>query len=145
MFFIVFFILGSIWGSFSNVCIHRLPKDQSVTFSRSHCPKCKNTIRWYDNIPLISYLILKAKCRYCNYKINIQYFVVELLSAFTFVLIYYFYGLSITSFLLIILTIFFPTTSPKEPPYTVKSCENIHTFLPLISPHPVTTASPTIL
>ena len=107
MFFIVFFILGSIWGSFSNVCIHRLPKDQSVIFSRSHCPKCKNTIRWYDNIPLISYLILKAKCRYCNYKINIQYFVVELLSAFTFVLIYYFYGLSITSFLLIILTIFF--------------------------------------
>ena len=107
MFFIVFFILGSIWGSFSNVCIHRLPKDQSVIFSRSHCPKCKNTIRWYDNIPLISYLILKAKCRYCSIKINIQYFVVELLSAFTFVLIYYFYGLSITSFLLIILTIFF--------------------------------------
>ena len=107
MFFIVFFILGSIWGSFSNVCIHRLPKDQGVIFSRSHCPKCKNTIRWYDNIPLISYLLLKAKCRDCSNKISFQYFVVELLTAIAFVIIYYFYGLSISSLLLIILSIFF--------------------------------------
>ncbi len=107
MFFIVFFILGSIWGSFSNVCIHRLPKDQGVIFSRSLCPKCKNTIRWYDNIPLISYLLLKAKCRDCSNKISFQYFVVELLTAIAFVIIYYFYGLSISSLLLIILSVFF--------------------------------------
>tara|TARA_Y100001970_G_C14132989_1_gene802755 strand:+ start:529 stop:1293 length:765 start_codon:yes stop_codon:yes gene_type:complete len=107
VFFIVFFILGSIWGSFSNVCIHRLPKDQGVILSRSLCPKCKNTIRWYDNIPLISYLLLKAKCRNCNYNISFRYFVVELLSAFLFVIIYYFYGITITTLLLIILSIFF--------------------------------------
>ena len=107
MFFIFFFILGSIWGSFSNVCIYRLPIDRDVIFSRSVCPKCNNTIRWYDNIPLISYLILKAKCRNCNYKINTQYFVVELLSAFTFLIIYYFYGLTISSLLLLILSVFF--------------------------------------
>ena len=107
MLYIAFFIIGSVWGSFSNVCIYRIPKNQSVVFSRSFCPKCKNTIKWYDNIPLISYLLLKAKCRDCNYKINFQYFVVELLSAFTFVTIYYFYGLTIPSLLLMILSIFF--------------------------------------
>jgi len=107
VFFIFFFILGSIWGSFSNVCIYRLPKDQGVIFSRSLCPKCNNTIRWYDNIPLISYLLLKAKCRNCDYKINFQYFVVELLSAITFVIIYYFYGLTVSSLLLIVLSVFF--------------------------------------
>ena len=107
MFFILFFILGSIWGSFSNVCIYRLPKDQSVIFNRSFCPKCKNVIRWYDNIPLISYLLLKGKCRDCSNKISFQYFVVELLTAITFVIIYYFYGLSISALLLIILSVFF--------------------------------------
>ena len=107
MFFIFFFILGSIWGSFSNVCIYRLPKDKGVVFNRSLCPKCNNTIRWYDNIPLISYLLLKAKCRDCSIKISLQYFVVEILTAITFVIIYYFYGLTITSFLLIVLSIFF--------------------------------------
>ena len=107
MIFIFFFILGSVWGSFSNVCIYRIPKNQSVVFSRSFCPKCKNTIKWYDNIPLISYLLLKAKCRNCDYKIDFQYFVVELLSAITFVIIYYFYGLTVSSLLLIVLSVFF--------------------------------------
>ena len=76
-------------------------------FSRSSCPNCKNTIKWYDNIPLISYLLLKAKCRNCDYKINFQYFVVELLTALGFVLIYYFHGLTVTSLLLLILSVFF--------------------------------------
>lgn len=107
MVFIFFFILGSVWGSFSNVCIYRIPNNQGVVLSRSFCPKCKNIIRWYDNIPLISFLLLKAKCRNCDYKINFQYFVVELLTAVSFVLICYFYGLTITSLLLLILSIFF--------------------------------------
>ena len=107
MVFIFFFILGSVWGSFSNVCIYRIPNNQGVVLSRSFCPKCKNIIRWYDNIPLISFLLLKAKCRNCDYKINFQYFVVELLTAVSFVLIYCFYGLTITSLLLLILSIFF--------------------------------------
>lgn len=107
MVFIFFFILGSVWGSFSNVCIYRIPNNQGVVLSRSFCPKCKNIIRWYDNIPLISFLLLKAKCRNCDYKINFQYFAVELLTAVSFVLIYCFYGLTITSLLLLILSVFF--------------------------------------
>ena len=107
MIFIFFFILGSIWGSFSNVCIIRLPKEQGVAISRSACPKCKKIIRWYDNIPLISFLILKRKCRNCDFKINFQYFIVELIGALSFCLIYYVYGLSFTTLLLIVLSIFF--------------------------------------
>ena len=107
MFFIIFFVLGCIWGSFSNVCIHRIPADKSVIFTRSFCPNCKKTIKWSDNIPLVSFLLLKRKCRNCDYKISYQYFIVELITAISFTFIYYFYGLSITSLLLIILTIFF--------------------------------------
>ena len=107
MIFVFFFIFGSIWGSFSNVCIFRLPKDKGVVLSRSFCPKCKKIIKWYDNIPLISFLFLQRKCRNCNYKISFQYFIVELLTAINFCLIYYIYGLSITTLLLIILSIFF--------------------------------------
>jgi len=107
VFFIIFFVLGCIWGSFSNVCIHRIPADKSVIFTRSFCPNCKKTIKWSDNIPLVSFLLLKRKCRNCDYKISYQYFIVELITAISFTIIYYFYGLSITSLLLIILTIFF--------------------------------------
>ena len=107
MIFAFFFILGSIWGSFSNVCIFRLPQDNGVVLDRSFCPKCKSIIRWFDNIPIISFLFLKRKCRNCECKIDFQYFIVELLSAITFCVIYYIYGLSVTTLLLIILSIFF--------------------------------------
>ena len=107
MFFVLFFVLGCIWGSFSNVCIHRLPADKSVIFTRSFCPSCQKTIKWFDNIPLISFLLLKRKCRNCDYKISFQYFIVELITAISFTTIYYFYGISITSLLLIILSVFF--------------------------------------
>ena len=107
MFFIIFFVLGCIWGSFSNVCIHRIPADKSVIFTRSFCPNCKKTIKWSDNIPLVSFLLLKRKCRNCDYKISFQYFIVELITAISFTIIYYFYGISITSLLLVILSVFF--------------------------------------
>ena len=107
MIFVFFFILGSIWGSFANVCIFRLPKDKSVVLDRSFCPKCKKIIKWYDNIPLISFLFLKRKCRNCDYIINVQYFIVELLTAINFCLIYYTYGLSVTTLLFIVLSIIF--------------------------------------
>ena len=107
MIFFFFFLLGSIWGSFSNVCIYWLPKVHGVALGRSTCPKCKKMIKWYDNIPLISFLILKRKCRNCNFKINFQYFIVELIGALSFCLIYFVYGISFTTLLLIILTIFF--------------------------------------
>ena len=99
--------MGGLWGSFANVCIHRLPKEQGVVSGRSHCPKCKKQIFWYDNIPLISYLLLGGKCRKCKKKISIQYIFVELISIFSFFSIYYLYGITLTTLLLMILSLSF--------------------------------------
>ena len=107
MLYIAFFILGSLWGSFSNVCIYRLPNNGNVAKGRSFCPNCKNKIKWFDNIPFFSYLFLKGKCRECSKPISFQYFIVELLTAISFVVIFHIYGASITTLLLLILSIFF--------------------------------------
>jgi leader peptidase (prepilin peptidase)/N-methyltransferase len=83
--FVVFdifvFILGAVVGSFLNVCIYRLPKSESIVFPSSRCPGCGKDIRWYDNIPIISYLVLRGRCRRCKARISIQYPFVELLNA----------------------------------------------------------------
>ena len=100
-------ILGALWGSFANVCIVRLPKDKGVVGGRSKCPKCKKQIVWYDNIPIISYLLLNGKCRKCKKPISFQYVIVELISAISFISIYSIYGLSITTLLLCILSLGF--------------------------------------
>ena len=76
----------------SNVCIYRLPINNSNILGRSYCPKCKKKICWYDNIPLISYLILSGKCRGCKKDITINYFIVELTSALFFILIYIYFN-----------------------------------------------------
>ena len=107
MSYFIVFILGSIWGSFSNVCIHRLPDNKSVSRGRSYCPSCKKQIRWYDNIPIFSYVFLKAKCRDCSAKINVKYLLVELICALSFVWFFYLFGLSLTTLLFFILSIFF--------------------------------------
>ena len=107
MFYLAAFVLGSIWGSFCNVCIYRLPDNDSVVTKRSFCRSCKNKIKWYDNIPLLSFIFLKGKCRDCKNEISSQYFLVELISAVSFLFIYFIYGISITTLLLIILSIFF--------------------------------------
>ena len=107
MSYFIVFILGSIWGSFSNVCIHRLPNNKGVAKGRSYCPSCKKPIRWYDNIPIFSYVLLKAKCRDCSVKINIKYLLVELICALSFVWFFYLFGLSLTTLLFFILSIFF--------------------------------------
>ena len=107
MFYIIVFILGSIWGSFANVCIHRLPIGESIVVKRSYCPDCKSKINWFNNIPLISFLILGGKCKSCKSGIDKRYFIVELTSVISFLFIYHFFGLSITSVLLAVLSIFF--------------------------------------
>ena len=107
MFYLAFIIFGSLWGSFANVCIYRLPENKSVITGRSSCPNCKNKIHWYNNIPLLSFILLMGKCRFCKKPIDLQYFIVELISAISFVSIYYFFELTITSLLLLILSIFF--------------------------------------
>ena len=107
MFYIIVFILGSIWGSFANVCIHRLPIGESIVIKRSYCPKCNEKIKWFNNIPLISFLILGGKCKSCKSGIDKRYFIVELTSVISFLFIYHFFGVSITSILLATLSIFF--------------------------------------
>jgi len=89
------FVLGAVVGSFLNVIIHRLPEEKSIVFPASHCPKCRHAIRLYDNIPLISYLILKGRCRDCSEAISLRYPLVELLTAILSLLTFWKFGLSI--------------------------------------------------
>ncbi|HEY4745215.1 MAG TPA: prepilin peptidase [Desulfuromonadaceae bacterium] len=77
---IIAFVFGAVVGSFLNVCICRMPKDESVVSPPSHCPLCGYRIRWYDNIPLASYLALGGKCRGCGSRISLQYPLVELIN-----------------------------------------------------------------
>ena len=107
MFYLLFIILGGIWGSFSNVCIYRLPENKGIIAGRSFCPSCKNKIQWFDNIPILSFVLLKGKCRHCKSIISLQYLIVELISSVSFVTIYYFFGLTFTTLLLLILNVFF--------------------------------------
>ena len=80
--------MGACLGSFANVCIYRLPKNKQIVSGRSFCPKCKKKINWYDNLPLISFIILNNKCRNCKRVISSRYFIVELITGISFLLIY---------------------------------------------------------
>lgn len=91
---VLFFILGSMIGSFLNVCILRLPKEQSVIMPGSHCFKCGKPVQWYDNLPLISYLLLRGKCRACGASFSARYFFIELLTGGVFLGLYMYYGLT---------------------------------------------------
>ena len=94
--YIIVGIFGAAIGSFLNVVIHRLPADESTVSGRSKCPDCEATIRFYDNIPVVSYLILGGKCRNCHAGISIRYPIIELLSAFILVINFYLFGVSWT-------------------------------------------------
>jgi leader peptidase (prepilin peptidase)/N-methyltransferase len=91
-------VLGLIIGSFSNVCIYRIPRNESLIRPGSHCPKCNQPIKFYDNIPLVSFIILKGKCRYCKEKISWQYPLVEFLTAVLYLLLFLRYGLQLVTF-----------------------------------------------
>ena len=89
-------LFGLVIGSFLNVCICRLPRDESIVSPPSHCPVCAYQIRWYDNIPLASYLLLRGKCRGCGTHISLQYPLVELLNGLLTLAVFLRFGLSLT-------------------------------------------------
>ena len=91
----IYILLGLAVGSFSNVCIYRIPIQQSIVLPKSHCTNCKTPIPFYYNIPLLSYLYLKGQCAFCQNKITTRYFIVELLIALLFLFFGWKYGLSI--------------------------------------------------
>ena len=91
-------LLGAVVGSFLNVCIYRIPTGESIVLPASHCPTCGESIRWYDNIPVISYLILRGKCRQCDERISPLYPVIEIVTAVLAVLLFRKYGVSLDAF-----------------------------------------------
>ena len=94
-------IFGLILGSFFNVCIYRIPNGKSIVWPGSFCPKCNKPIKWYDNIPVLSYLFLLGKCRQCKAPISIQYPLVELLTGLLTVLFVWHNGLALWTFVLL--------------------------------------------
>jgi len=99
---IFMFLFGAVVGSFLNVCIYRIPRDESIVFPASHCPECGYKIRAFDNIPVISYLLLRGRCRSCGTRISWQYPVVELLSALLTLFLFLKFHLSLTFFVLFV-------------------------------------------
>lgn len=92
--YIFVFLFGAAVGSFLNVVIHRVPLEESIVLPNSACPNCKNSIKPYDNIPILSWLILRGKCRNCKIAISPRYPAVELLTALLFVLVFWRIGFS---------------------------------------------------
>jgi len=98
------FIIGVIFGSFYNVVGMRLPNDESIIKPGSHCPKCGHMLKWYENIPLISYVILGGSCKKCKQPISSTYFLMELLSGALFALCYKVFGINVNFFLSLIIS-----------------------------------------
>ncbi|MFA4917033.1 MAG: prepilin peptidase [Syntrophales bacterium] len=93
--YVVIGVMGAAVGSFLNVCIYRIPEGLSIVFPSSHCPKCGQSIKFRDNIPVISYLALRGRCRYCQERISLQYLLIELITAIMALLLFWKFGLSL--------------------------------------------------
>ena len=98
LFWIFNFILGMIIGSFLNVVIYRLPREESLIYPASHCPVCNHPLKWYDMIPIFSYVVLHGKCRYCGSKISLRYPIIEAITGLAFMGIGWKYGWSLKFF-----------------------------------------------
>lgn len=121
------FVTGLCVGSFLNVVILRAFSEESIVFPGSKCPSCQNPLKWYHNIPIFSYLILKGKCAFCKDVINVQYPIVELATGLLFVAVAYKFGFSInTIFMLIFVSLFvvISATDIKE-----KVVFDMHTYI----------------
>jgi len=91
---ILVFVWGACLGSFLNVCIYRLPRGRSIVFPPSSCPQCDRRIKFHDNIPVISYLLLGGRCRYCRMHIPIRYWMVEIITGLAALAVYAGFGLT---------------------------------------------------
>ena len=96
MWYIVSIIFGGMFGSFLNVCICRLPKGESIVWPGSHCPHCQKPIKFYDNIPLVSYILLRGKCRHCKKPISFQYPLIEGITALSSLFLFMKFGPSLS-------------------------------------------------
>ncbi len=94
MYYFIVFIYGIIIGSFLNVCIYRIPLKQDIVYTSSHCMNCGTKVKWYDLIPVVSYLVLAGKCRTCKTKLSKQYPLIELLNGAAYLGIFHYLGLS---------------------------------------------------
>lgn len=106
------FLIGLIIGSFLNVCIYRIPNNESISMPPSHCMNCKSRLKWRDLVPVLSYLSTGGKCRYCGQKISSRYALVELMTGVLFLTVFDLYGISIKTvyysvFISILVTITF--------------------------------------
>lgn len=99
----VLLLFGILIGSFLNVCIYRIPKHENITTTRSHCMACGNVIRWYDLVPVFSFILLRGRCRFCKAKLSVQYPIVEILNGLLYCLIFYIKGLNVQSVLTMLL------------------------------------------
>jgi len=95
---VLFFLFGLMFGSFLNVCIYRLPRGQSVVWPGSACPACRVPIAWYDNLPVVSWLLLRGRCRACQARISPRYLLVELLTGLLFLACYAGFGWTFSTF-----------------------------------------------
>lgn len=93
--YILIFIMGTVFGSFFTLAVYRTPKRQDITHTHSYCPNCNHKLGFLDLIPVFSYIFLLGKCRYCKEKIRPRYFILEILSGLTFVIIAYFMNISV--------------------------------------------------
>ncbi len=96
---ILILIYGILIGSFLNVCIYRIPKKENIAIVRSHCMTCNHQLKWYDNIPLLSWLMLRGKCRYCKAPISPQYPIIEASNGLLWLLVAIVKGISVDSLL----------------------------------------------
>ena len=95
LFLILFFIIGAVMGSFYHVVATRLSNDESILYPGSHCPKCNHYLKWYENIPIFSYMYLRGKCSKCHSKIPISYWIVEVVTGLLFSVCYHSFGFSL--------------------------------------------------
>lgn len=103
MIYVIVIILGLVIGSFINVCICRIPQGESICFPPSHCSSCLHRLKVRDLVPVMSYIFLGGRCRYCNEKISIQYPMIELLNSGAYLLVYLRYGVDIRSIVFMVL------------------------------------------